>query len=64
MEGGCLGVEILAEEWPKSGRKTPQSWWGRGWPCGEKQEREMSFDVFDMFYLDKNEPNLLGYAFI
>jgi len=24
MEGGCLGIEILPEEWPKSGQKTPQ----------------------------------------
>jgi len=27
MEGGCLGIEILAREWPKSGRKTPQKGW-------------------------------------
>ena len=63
MENGSQWREVVwgLKSLPESGRKTPQRWWGRGLPCGEKQEREMSFDVFDMFYLDENE---LGYAFI
>jgi len=31
---------------------------------GKGRERNKSFDVFGLFYLDENESNLLGYAYI
>ena len=40
MEGGCLGIEILAGEWPESGRKIPRKLVEGGWLCREKEERE------------------------
>ena len=39
MEGGYLGIEILAGEWPESGQKTPRKLVEGGWPCREKEER-------------------------
>ena len=47
MEGGCLEIEILAREWPESGRKTPLQGWGAAGHVkregGEKREKALKF---------------------
>ena len=68
MVAGGVGGE---GQWPEvagSGgwwQKTATMGGGRGLPRGRgKRWGNESFDNFGLFYLDENEPNLLGYAYV